>query len=117
MTACWPLLSPLDTAVQYRCPGIPFWEGSVALRHLKRLDQAISKYALADKLSPNDVWILNDWGVALSDMNLDERAIEKFARQSRSPHKTRALQRLGTFAEYPQALRRSGRVFSHGCHA
>src|SRR5690349_13947579 len=42
------LLSPLDTPDNTDAR-IPFWE-AVALRHLKRLDQAIPKYALADKL-------------------------------------------------------------------
>ena len=105
------LLAPLDTPDNTDAT-VPFWEG-VALRHLKRPDEAIAKYALADKLSPYDTWILNDWGIALSDSHQEERAIEKFrAAFQVSPENVwpynnlgRSLDNLGRYAEAEPYLR------------
>ena len=105
------LLAPLDTPDNVDST-IPFWE-AVALRHLKRLDQAIAKYALADKLSPGDAWILNDWGIALGDAGQAEGAIEKFrvamqyAPQNPWPYNNlgRCLNMLKRYAEAEPYLR------------
>jgi tetratricopeptide (TPR) repeat protein len=117
------LLAPLDTP-DNTDSRVPFWE-AVALRHLKRLDQSIAKYALANLLSPNDVWILNDWGLALSDMKQEEQAIEKFhaaigaSPQNAWPYNNlgRSLNILGRYAEAEPYLRTAVALDPQWAHA